>query len=153
VLLVLGRESSGLTKDELAVCDASLFIPTRSSLNLAHAAAVLVYQLVAAPGVAATNSADGEGGADTHGTESARRKNDAVAEALVAKCAHMYTLAEPQTTDAQRAAAQKQKMRSVLRKCARSTVAALDRKEVGVCFRVLQQLELALARRKEAGCI
>jgi len=44
--LVLGRESSGLTNDELELCDATVHIPTKeySSLNLSHAASILMYE-------------------------------------------------------------------------------------------------------------
>lgn len=43
--IVLGRESSGLSNDELDVCDAVVFIDTSgySSLNLSHAASVLMH--------------------------------------------------------------------------------------------------------------
>ena len=48
VALVLGRESSGLTNDELARCHYLVHIPTNpafSSLNLAAAAQVLAYEI------------------------------------------------------------------------------------------------------------
>jgi tRNA/rRNA methyltransferase len=46
--LVFGRESSGLTNDELALCDAVAYIPTAPeyrTLNLSHAVAVALYEL------------------------------------------------------------------------------------------------------------
>ena len=46
--LVFGRESSGLTNEELAQCQSRVYIPTDeqfSSLNLAAAVQVLVYEL------------------------------------------------------------------------------------------------------------
>ena len=43
--IMLGRESSGLTKEELNLCDAVVHIPSSySSLNLSHAASVLMYE-------------------------------------------------------------------------------------------------------------
>jgi TrmH family RNA methyltransferase len=46
--LVFGRESSGLTNDELALCHACVHVPTQgeaSSMNLSHAVAVVLYEL------------------------------------------------------------------------------------------------------------
>ncbi|MFW9918274.1 MAG: RNA methyltransferase [Candidatus Thorarchaeota archaeon] len=48
VALVFGRESVGLTNDELALCDIAFNIPTSKqygSLNLSHAVAVTLYEL------------------------------------------------------------------------------------------------------------
>ncbi len=48
VALVFGRESSGLTTEEILSCDITFTIPTSSryrSLNLSHAVAVTLYQL------------------------------------------------------------------------------------------------------------
>jgi tRNA/rRNA methyltransferase len=48
VALVFGRESSGLTNEEIGLCDLSFIIPTSeqySSMNLSHAAAVTLYEL------------------------------------------------------------------------------------------------------------
>ncbi len=48
VALVFGRESVGLTNDELALCDVAFNIPTSKmyeSLNLSHAVAVTLYEL------------------------------------------------------------------------------------------------------------
>jgi len=44
--IVLGRESRGLTKKELEKCDATVHISTKGydSLNLSHAASVLMYE-------------------------------------------------------------------------------------------------------------
>lgn len=43
--IMLGRESSGLTKEELKLCDSVVHIPSSySSLNLSHAASVLMYE-------------------------------------------------------------------------------------------------------------
>lgn len=50
--LVFGRESSGLTNGELAVCDAVVNIPTSPeypTLNISHAVAVALYQLSGQP--------------------------------------------------------------------------------------------------------
>lgn len=46
--LLFGRESSGLTNEELALCSALIHIPTHgdaSSLNLSHAVMVTLYEL------------------------------------------------------------------------------------------------------------
>jgi TrmH family RNA methyltransferase len=51
VALVFGRESSGLTNDELAICHAAVHIPTNpafSSLNVAAAVQVLAYEVYVA---------------------------------------------------------------------------------------------------------
>ncbi len=48
--IVFGRESSGLTNDELSLCQTHIHIPTQeefSSLNLAAAVQVIVYELLA----------------------------------------------------------------------------------------------------------
>lgn len=48
VALVFGRESTGLTREELEVCDLLIRIPTSEnypSLNLSHAAAIIFYEL------------------------------------------------------------------------------------------------------------
>lgn len=44
--IVLGRESSGLTNQELKLCDATVYISTKgyNSLNLSHAASILMYE-------------------------------------------------------------------------------------------------------------
>lgn len=46
--LVFGRESSGLTNDELALCDVVVCIPTSSrypTMNISHAVTVVLYEL------------------------------------------------------------------------------------------------------------
>ncbi len=46
VSLLLGRDDTGLTKEELTGCDASVFIPTNEdyqALNISHALAILLY--------------------------------------------------------------------------------------------------------------
>lgn len=46
--LVLGRESSGLSRDELKKCDLTVTIPTNpeySTLNVSHAASIVLYEL------------------------------------------------------------------------------------------------------------
>ncbi len=51
IALVFGRESTGLTNEELAKCDVVLTIPTSkqySALNLSHAVAVVLYELFSA---------------------------------------------------------------------------------------------------------
>jgi len=51
-ILVLGNEQKGLSKDQLAACDIAVKIPMRgkaSSLNLAVAAGVLLYNLIEQP--------------------------------------------------------------------------------------------------------
>ena len=48
VALVFGRESSGLTNEEVLLCDLAFSIPTSkaySSMNLSHAIAVTLYDL------------------------------------------------------------------------------------------------------------
>lgn len=48
VAIVFGRESVGLTNDELSLCDIAFAIPTSldySSMNLSHAIAVTMYEL------------------------------------------------------------------------------------------------------------
>ncbi len=48
VALVFGRESVGLTNDELSLCDIAFHIPTSTvykSMNLSHAIAVTLYEL------------------------------------------------------------------------------------------------------------
>jgi tRNA/rRNA methyltransferase len=50
--LVFGREDRGLTNDEAGLCDVLVSIPTSDayrSMNLAHAVAVVLYSLYAAP--------------------------------------------------------------------------------------------------------
>jgi TrmH family RNA methyltransferase len=51
--LMLGRESSGLTNSELEKCDAVVYIdtPGYESLNLSHAAGILMYQASDAEGL------------------------------------------------------------------------------------------------------
>lgn len=47
VALVFGRESTGLTRDELRQCDVTVTIPTSErypSLNLSHAVAIMFYE-------------------------------------------------------------------------------------------------------------
>ncbi len=51
ISLVFGRESTGLTREELMHCQASVFIPVRSSyttLNISHALAIMLYELAQA---------------------------------------------------------------------------------------------------------
>jgi tRNA/rRNA methyltransferase len=53
VALLLGRESWGLTNDELEVCDLVVSIPTSDEypvMNISHAAAILLYELGCAEG-------------------------------------------------------------------------------------------------------
>lgn len=48
IALVFGRESSGLTNEELELCDVVVTIPTSPkypSLNLSHAVAIVLYEL------------------------------------------------------------------------------------------------------------
>lgn len=48
VTLLIGRDDTGLSKDEIKMCDATLFIPTSkdySVLNISHALAILLYEL------------------------------------------------------------------------------------------------------------
>jgi tRNA/rRNA methyltransferase len=48
VAIVFGREDSGLTNDELELCDAAVHIPTApemASLNVAQAVMVIAYEL------------------------------------------------------------------------------------------------------------
>ena len=45
--LVIGRESSGLTNEELSVCDVLLTIPTSknyASMNISHAISIILYE-------------------------------------------------------------------------------------------------------------
>lgn len=51
VALVFGRESDGLTNEELSACDFTVTIPTSEAypiLNLSHAVAILLYAVTAA---------------------------------------------------------------------------------------------------------
>jgi len=51
VALVIGRDDTGLNKDELAKCDATIFIPASKkypTLNISHALAILLYELTKA---------------------------------------------------------------------------------------------------------
>ncbi len=48
IALLIGRDGTGLTKDELAACDATVFIPAAKgypTLNITHALAILLYEL------------------------------------------------------------------------------------------------------------
>lgn len=48
IALVIGREPSGLSNEELRMCDAVVHIPTHTkynSLNISHAVAILLYEL------------------------------------------------------------------------------------------------------------
>lgn len=50
--LLFGRESSGLTNDEINICDFIVTIPSKSKypvLNLSHAVAILLYELADKP--------------------------------------------------------------------------------------------------------
>ena len=50
VCIVFGRETTGLTNEELGLCDMVISIPTGTSyrtLNISHAAAIILYTLVA----------------------------------------------------------------------------------------------------------
>ena len=55
--IMLGRESSGLTKEELELCDAVVHIDASyDSLNLSHAASVLMYEAYDSKGENAESS-------------------------------------------------------------------------------------------------
>lgn len=48
ISLIIGRDDTGLTKEELAMCDATVFIPADKDypiLNISHALAILLYGL------------------------------------------------------------------------------------------------------------
>ena len=48
ISLLIGRDDTGLTKEELSMCDATVFIPTEEAypaLNISHALAILLYSL------------------------------------------------------------------------------------------------------------
>ena len=48
VAILIGRDDTGLSKEELRACDASIFIPTSKEypiLNISHALAIILYQL------------------------------------------------------------------------------------------------------------
>ncbi len=48
-VLVIGRDNTGLTKDELKLCDATLFIEASKdyyTLNISHALAIMLYTLL-----------------------------------------------------------------------------------------------------------
>jgi tRNA/rRNA methyltransferase len=54
ISLVFGRESSGLTNEEIGLCDLSFTIPTSEdypSMNLSHAVAVVLYHLFSTFGI------------------------------------------------------------------------------------------------------
>jgi len=51
VCIVFGRETTGLTNEELRLCDMVISIPTGTTyrtLNISHAAAIILYTLIAA---------------------------------------------------------------------------------------------------------
>ena len=51
ITLLIGRDGTGLTRDELAGCDATLFIPASEdypTLNITHALAIMLYELLQA---------------------------------------------------------------------------------------------------------
>jgi len=51
VALAVGRDDTGLSKEELSKCDATIFIPTSKkypTLNISHALAILLYELTKA---------------------------------------------------------------------------------------------------------
>lgn len=57
--IVFGRESKGLTNEEIALCDFVVTIPTSKkypSLNLSHAAAILFYELFKADAIETISS-------------------------------------------------------------------------------------------------
>jgi len=59
VALVFGRESTGLTRQELSLCDCVVTIPTSNkypSLNLSHAVAIMLYETFNALGRAYAES-------------------------------------------------------------------------------------------------
>ncbi len=46
VSIIIGRDNTGLSKEELSMCDATVFIPTNEDypvLNISHALAILLY--------------------------------------------------------------------------------------------------------------
>lgn len=48
IALLIGRDDTGLTKEELRKCDLTIFIPTDKSypvLNISHALAIILYEL------------------------------------------------------------------------------------------------------------
>lgn len=50
VSVLIGRDDTGLTKEELSMCDATVFIPTNDgypSLNISHALGIILYALSA----------------------------------------------------------------------------------------------------------
>jgi tRNA (cytidine32/uridine32-2'-O)-methyltransferase len=67
VAIVFGRESSGLSNDELDLCTHLVNIPTNpdfSSLNVAMAVQVLAYEMMLAPDADAAIAADGAAAPD-----------------------------------------------------------------------------------------
>jgi tRNA/rRNA methyltransferase len=47
ITILIGRDDTGLTKDELKLCDGIIFIPTNSDysvLNISHALAIILYE-------------------------------------------------------------------------------------------------------------
>ncbi|NHV96205.1 MAG: RNA methyltransferase, partial [Thaumarchaeota archaeon] len=52
VCILFGRETTGLTNEELELCDMVISIPTGTAyrtLNVSHAAAIILYTLIATP--------------------------------------------------------------------------------------------------------
>ncbi len=48
ICLLIGRDNTGLTKEELMLCDLTIFIPANKKypvLNISHALAIILYQL------------------------------------------------------------------------------------------------------------
>ncbi|BCS91320.1 MAG: RNA methyltransferase [Candidatus Micrarchaeota archaeon] len=61
VAIVLGREGDGLTREELAECDLSVYIETSkeyTALNISHALAIILYKLTHTDLKASTRAAD-----------------------------------------------------------------------------------------------
>ena len=91
--VVFGRESSGLSNDELSRCHALLHIPTSehfSSLNLAMAVQVVCYELrLAMLASAADGDAAGASGGEVSGGADGQREPLASAEDLERFYAHL----------------------------------------------------------------
>ncbi len=96
--LVLGREGTGLTKEELAECDANVVIPTDKGypvMNISHALAVLLFSLSGKrsvnPDIKLGGAADREAIVKLFEKELGRRANIRDKKAVVSAFRHILS--------------------------------------------------------------